>query len=769
LKRYGAHSETGKPPHAIYSEATLGKAYLEAMGIEPWQRVQPNFPPEMLGAIMSAYFGGRAEAHRRREVVRTLYCDFASMYPTVCTLMGLWRFVIAKGVATSDATDWTQSFLNDIEAEKLATQATWRDLTVLVEVEPDEDIFPVRARYGEEPITTIGVNYLTSDRPLWFTLADCVASKLLTGKAPRVKRATRFAPLEPQGGLRPVALAGDQTNRVDPRTDDFYRHVIDLRRRVRKAQKAEKHEGEEKRLDAQQLALKILANATSYGIFIEVNVEDLNEPEDVTLYERDKPRTVRTDKREAPGRFFHPLLGMLITGAARLMLAITERKLLDAGLDWAFCDTDSMAFAKPDSMDDETFATKVGTICEWFRPLDPFELKGEVLEMENENFVGKGADRRLVPLHCYAISAKRYGLFNVELDGSPTIRKASAHGLGHLLAPYGDPDRSASDTGVAPWQEDFWREIIRAALAGTPDQVSLDWRDEMKAPAASRYAATTPKLLRSFKHWNEGKPAGEQVRPFNFMLWFHAKEPHELAVEGHDIGWTKRTRKPKPAAPYDKDPAKAALKAFDRTTGEPVGLEWLDTYIRLLRNYARHPETKFAPAERAYCGPLQRRHVHVAAIQFIGKESDRWEDDEQFGANEDPVIRYDLAAEARSEAAEIIRAALRAKVCTHATLARASKVSEHTVKAALNGDAGVDNRAIARLLKAAGQLSQQRNARAAEERELLDWARERVTEEGVAAFARRLGCDPSNLRRALKVSRPSKALLTRLRELLGFG
>jgi hypothetical protein len=39
---------------------------------------------------MSSYFGGRAEVHRRREVVHTVYCDFASMYPTVCTLQGLW-------------------------------------------------------------------------------------------------------------------------------------------------------------------------------------------------------------------------------------------------------------------------------------------------------------------------------------------------------------------------------------------------------------------------------------------------------------------------------------------------------------------------------------------------------------------------------------------------------------------------------------------------------------------------------------------------------
>ena len=52
-------------------------------------------------------------------------------------------------------------------------------------------------------------------------------------------------------------------------------------------------------------------------------------------------------KIEEPGKFFHPLLATLITGAARLMLAIAESLCFEKDLDWAFCDTDSMAIAKP--------------------------------------------------------------------------------------------------------------------------------------------------------------------------------------------------------------------------------------------------------------------------------------------------------------------------------------------------------------------------------------------------------------------------------------
>ena len=96
--RYETHRLTLTQPTRIYSEAGLGKAYLRQMGVKPWREMQPHFDPKIIGAIMSSYFGGRAEVRIRRETVRALYCDFASMYPTVCTLMGLWRFVIAKGV-----------------------------------------------------------------------------------------------------------------------------------------------------------------------------------------------------------------------------------------------------------------------------------------------------------------------------------------------------------------------------------------------------------------------------------------------------------------------------------------------------------------------------------------------------------------------------------------------------------------------------------------------------------------------------------------------
>ena len=82
--------------------------------------------------------------------------------------------------------------------------------------------------------------------------------------------------------------------------------------------------------------MKIMANATSYGIFIELNVEQRASPSAVTWFGPDggAGHEVQPRELEEPGRHFHPLLATLITGAARLMLATSEVLARDRGIDW---------------------------------------------------------------------------------------------------------------------------------------------------------------------------------------------------------------------------------------------------------------------------------------------------------------------------------------------------------------------------------------------------------------------------------------------------
>ena len=393
-----------------------------------------------------------------------------------------------------------------------------------------------------------------------------------------------------QPDLKPVPIAGKPDYQIDPGREDFYRRLIDLRTETKQAM-ASASGPERDHLDAAQMALKILANSTSYGIFFELNVEELADPETVLCYARHEAGfQVEIDQSETLGRYFHPLLATLITGAARLMLASAERLALDAGHDWVFCDTDSLAIAKPATMSDGEFFRRVDAVRGWFDPLNPYAKKGAILKLEDANhgLDGSKSGRELEPLYCLAISAKRYALFNLDDMGRPIIRKASGHGLGHLVAPYTDADAppglpepvaSLDDIGVERWQHDVWHRIISATLDRHANQVQLGDLPGFTMPSVSRYGATTPNLLRWFETFNSDKSYRHQVRPFGFMLAFTAKRQDmpEAATAKESADGQKSEDKPRPAkkaadvpravAPFDPNPAKAAKSCFDRDTG----------------------------------------------------------------------------------------------------------------------------------------------------------------------------------------------------------
>src|SRR5882762_10399954 len=142
------------------------------------------------------------------------------------------------------------------------------------------------------------------------------------------------------------------------------------------------------------------------------------------------------------------------------------------------------------------FHKRAQGVIDWFVPLNPYRKPGSILKVADLNRgIGSG---NAEPLYCYAISAKRYALFNLNQRNQPVLRKASAHGLGHLLDPYPESDAppeispplvTVKDIGVRRWQYDVWYRIIEAALCGQPDNVPLDWHPGLQKPAAIRYSA----------------------------------------------------------------------------------------------------------------------------------------------------------------------------------------------------------------------------------------------------------------------------------------
>lgn len=676
-------SRTGM--HELYSEASLGKAYLAHMEIKPWMEVQSKVPPELIGQIMSTYYGGRAEVHIRREITPVIHCDFLSMYPTVCTLMGLWRFVIAQGMRWRDATAEVREFVETCDLAELRAPATWRRLHAIVQVEPQGDVLPVRAEYDADQPATIGVNRLTSHEPLWFTLADVLAAKVLGGKAPKIVSAIRFDAGAPQQDLAPIRLAGIE---IRPEHDDFYALLIDQRRRIQAKEDAAK--GTEKAaLNAQQQGLKILANSTSYGIFVELNVQALERSKRLQCYDfRGVGRTIHARKIEEPGRYFHPLLGTLITGAARLMLACAERNVLDQGLDWAFCDTDSMAIANTGGLQKTDFIARVEAVRAWFEPLNPYETKGSIFQLEKVNFplARAGEPEQLRPTNVLAISAKRYALFDRDATGAPELRKGSRHGLGHFAPPYKDPDRRrVARLGVELWQADLWREIVLAHDEGRPDQPNLERLTGLSGPAPTRYAVTNQTLLTWFKHYNAKVAARDQVWPFNFLLTFQPKSALEFAAMDAAAAPLKRGRRPlSPASRYSSNLEKDRPEVFDRKTGEPIPWEALRSYQRALAAYHLHSELKFRNGEGSERGLLTRRHVRPVWIVAIGKEADDLEEREVFGEQEN-TIKWGAGEPTRRRLAQNLIDQIAAYAFSDRTLEIAARVSHHTVSDLRNG------------------------------------------------------------------------------------
>lgn len=555
--------------------------------------------------------------------------------PSIFEKFGKRTFVIANDLQWRDATTEARELIEAVDLEMLQSPLLWQQLQMLVRIEPDADIVPVRATYEGVAQPTIGANYLTSDFPIWLTFADCVASKLLTGKSPKIVEALAFAPGQPQSDLQPIDIAGNLDYRVDPYREDFFKRIIELRHAIKRQKQSAVPEMADK-LDIEQNALKICASSTSYGIWVEVNVEDGRKPRSATVYSSTgEPFDSSTDKAEKPGTYFHPLLATLITGAARLMLATAETLATDAGLEWAFCDTDSMAFAKPADMDTHIFAARVQTIVDWFAPLNPYDFGGSILKIEDVNYAIGSND--LEPLFCLAISSKRYALFNLGIGSIPAMRKISAHGLGHLRAPYEGndapdnfpmPDKSVLRDGTARWHCNLWHQIIVATMAGHADRVTLDYHPALSRPAISRYAATSPDLLRWVNRYNEGRDYRDQVKPFGFMFSMQiAFDPTgEVFVDAiAKRGRPRKDKAIKPVAPFETHLEQAIAQAFDRQTGEPVGADILATYADVLAAYHLSPENKFLNGDYFDKGTTVRRHLRATAAAHIGKEAHDWE------------------------------------------------------------------------------------------------------------------------------------------------
>ncbi|MHB8546479.1 MAG: hypothetical protein ACYDAJ_06905 [Nitrosotalea sp.] len=572
------------PVTRAYTPASIGKEFLKMMGVKSLLEKNHKFSKKILGNIMTSYFGGRTENKIRKSPTSVDVLDFVSMYPTVCTLQNLWKFVIARHIEYHDATREIIDFIDGFTLEDIQDKNNWTRLQGIVLVEPDNDVLPLRARYGSKNVWNIGISHVTSKTPLWHSIADVLASKLYTGKTPKILKVFRFVPVGVQRGLKTIDIHGIKIN---PYKQDLFQELVQYKQELTNKDDPRKH------------IIKIIVNAISYGIFVEILTSDESKPIPVDVRGLES-FTQETTKVEKFGYMFNPIIAVSITSASRLLLASTEILLQKHGATHAYCDTDSMMVPPKHTKEIQNF----------FRPLNPYDFDADIFKVERKNIL------------FYGISAKRYCLYSFADE---KIRicddNYSSHGLGHLLNPL------SQDEDNNDWNKEFWKDILDLHYRNvTTDQLAEKYQNKY---ALSKIAISSPYIHHWFKGFNKKNDYHNQIKPFNFCLVGFSNKSNDM---GKMI---------KPLAPFRRPAREAVYHDFvdynDKTRTKMRGKEYWKTLWDTFEEYLRHPESKF----EGDTGILKRKHVIVSKIIHIGKESNNLEESDAFGVNSESYQTYE--------------------------------------------------------------------------------------------------------------------------------
>lgn len=463
-------------PSKLYSSATLAKAIWKARGLAP-----PPLPARTTGRLMASFHAGQTECRvRGREVEDVAVLDFKSQYPSLYCLLGAERFLTAERISTRTSTEEVRAWVESLSFDDLLRRETWAHPLAwsLCEVEAEGEVLPVRSIYSghEGSAPTIGWNHVTTepDLTLPYMVADILAAKLYSGRAPRIVSATTFDPAGMQQ-LRSVKVLGVG---VGP-GDGLIQTLAEQRQR-------EKRSGEPGS-KARAEGLKTICNAGSYGIFVEVNRK--NRTGKVRIHGLgDEAFELEESEVEVPGSDYCPLIGAALTSASHLLLALADVQVEKLGGRVVYCDTDSV-FVTPSRI--------AGAVSVSFAELNPYSVDIPFLKDETEDkappedYPRASANR--TP-RFFGLSAKRYCLFVRDTRGRPHVfrKAASDHGLGSFQVA-GEREK---------WIAELWERIIEKGDGAAEDYLGI--------PATSEFSLSTPNLLPRVRNLRG-------IRPFNFL------------------------------------------------------------------------------------------------------------------------------------------------------------------------------------------------------------------------------------------------------------
>ena len=346
--------------------------------------------------------------------------------------------------------------------------------------------------------------------------------------------------------------------------------------------------------------LKIIANATSYGIYIETNSNPKLEKIESTIYGLDSFET-ELKKIEQVGKFFHPIMSIFLTSGSRMILACAESLVKQNGGYMAYCDTDSV-FISPQH---------VNIIQNFFKSLNPYSVEVEMFKIEYDKNV-----KKLDNVLFYGISAKRYVLYDFVND-KITIRKHSAHGLGHLI----DVD-----------EKQWWHDILSL-------HYGLEFNESKYTHkyAVSQLTVSNYDIYKRFAKLNHGKSLNHQMKPFNFITigsgYRTDSETREPIIPMMSFVEKSKTHE----APYRSFLDYKTGKAYPNEDSLDTKDYW-KPMNEVFSDYIGHNDAK----SDGEIGLLRKRHLTIDqdSIHYIGKESNELDTSEVVGVSLDDTIQY---------------------------------------------------------------------------------------------------------------------------------
>lgn len=676
-------------PEKAMSAASITKAFLDKMKVkEPSRKF--NIPDKVLGDCMQAYYGGRSEIRIRHQEVPVVVCDTTSEYPSVAGLLNLWPLLIAAELEVEDYSSEARKIVRSANSQNVLNPREWEKFAFFALVKPSGDILPVRALYQEDGSTNIGLNPLTAEEPIWYAGPDLIASRLLSGRTPHIIRAFRVVPRGVQPRLKPAIIG---TRQVNPETDDFFRAVIEERKKLPKSH-------------PHYLLLKIIANAL-YGIFAELNKHEYgkNRQKDIDIFSGEHKDDEKTTVVERPGRFQFPPAAALITAGGRLMLAILEKLVHEKGGSYLLTDTDSMLFVASEhdglipcpggkhKLHDGTPAIKaiswkeVDEICSKLNHLNPYnrELIPDILKVEDSNFDRNGKQHQLYGL---AVSAKRYVVYKRDKKKIEII-KPSEHGLGIVFVPdkrprYKPVNCKDQETDYALWIVEAWERLLLNHFRNLENQGNSSVLRALRfdnLPAMMRVRVTTPNVLKALRKRDSGA-----AKPYNFahspiLLETFPDCTLVAPASKRSKGWLTRD--------YIEIHTGDLVRLGSKYRGNTLSPQ---TISHTIWKHFLHKEDKSLGPDGYPCGEytrglLQRRPVvAMLPFEYIGKEVERRAQEGEDAANleNDGPIRYGSKRKAKTRSADPTLI-LKAKRYGLRQLMRESGASQHATERFVKG------------------------------------------------------------------------------------